>query len=206
MSDPADDLALLDYRRRVAGIYAGVRSRGVDEHGWRWWREQRDELFAAHPASPVPVDRRAAFPGLTYHAYDAALHLGEVALEPAEPIVLQVAHSADGTTRARRFAHLPLEFGGQVHRVSVYWLDVYGGGVFVPLRDATCGDSTYGGGRYLLDTVKSADLGGDLERLVVDLNFLYHPSCVHDPQWSCPLASADERLPVPVVGGERLPG
>ncbi|MFA9432795.1 DUF1684 domain-containing protein [Egicoccus sp. AB-alg2] len=204
MPAPLDDLVLLDYRRRVAGLYAGLRARGIDEDGWRWWRAQRDELFASHPASPVPADRRAGFDGLAYHPYDPRLHLGEIALEPAEPAVLEVAHSAVGTTPARRFAVLPLHLDGHVHRVSVYWLDVYGGGVFVPLRDATNGTTSYGGGRYLLDTVKSADLGGDVDRLVVDLNFLYHPSCVHDPRWSCPLAPADERLPVPVAAGERL--
>jgi uncharacterized protein len=88
--------------------------------------------------------------------------------------------------------------------VSVFWLEVYGGGVFVPLRDASNGDSTYGGGRYVLDTAKAADLGGSRGRLTVDLNFAFHPSCVHDPRWSCPLAPADERLEVPVLGGERL--
>jgi hypothetical protein len=39
---------------------------------------------------------------------------------------------------------------------------------------------SYGGGRYALDTSKGADLGGGLDHLVVDLNFLYHPSCRYD--------------------------
>ncbi|GGI09239.1 DUF1684 domain-containing protein [Egicoccus halophilus] len=199
-----DELALLDYRRRVAALYAGLRRRGVDEDGWRWWRAQRDELFAAHPASPVPPARRATFDGLPFGDYDPELHLGAVTLEPAVHAVFEVAHSASGTTPARRFATLPLRLGDQEHRVSVYWLDVYGGGVFVPLRDASNGRDTYGGGRYLLDTAKSADLGGDPAALVVDLNFVYHPSCAHDPTWSCPLAPVDERLPVAVAAGERL--
>ena len=199
------ELVLLDYRRRVAEIYAGLRVRGIDEQGWRWWRGQRDELFASHPASPIPPDRRGDFAGVPFHAYEPALHLGVVALEPAPAQSLEIAHSAAGTTTARRFAWLPLELGGQKLQLPVYWLEVYGGGVFVPFRDATNGDTTYGGGRYLLDTVKSADLGGDGSSLVIDFNFAYHPTCVHDPAWSCPLASADERLPVRIEAGERLP-
>jgi hypothetical protein len=35
----------------------------------------------------------------------------------------------------------------------------------------TNGDTSYGGGRYALDT----DLGGTASTLVIDLNFLYHP-------------------------------
>ncbi|HVM10097.1 MAG TPA: DUF1684 domain-containing protein [Acidimicrobiales bacterium] len=84
-------------------------------------------------------------------------------------------------------------------------LEGYGGGLFLPFRDATAGDTTYGGGRYLLDTVKGADLGstgsGDL---VLDFNFAYHPSCAHDPRWSCPLAPPGSRLDVRMEAGERL--
>ena len=92
-----------------------------------------------------------------------------------------------------------------VGRLDVWWLDSYGGGVFLPLRDGSAGGTTYGGGRYLLDTVKGADLGGGGGRLVVDLNFAYHPSCTYDPRWSCPLAPDGNRLTAPVAAGERLP-
>jgi uncharacterized protein (DUF1684 family) len=78
----------------------------------------------------------------------------------------------------------------QIGSLDVWWLAQYGGGLFVPLRDATAGSSSYGGGRYLLDTAKGADLGGTHERLVIDLNFAYHPSCRYDPAWTCPLAPA----------------
>ena len=66
------------------------------------------------------------------------------------------------------------------------------------------GTTTYGGGRYLLDTAKGADLGSIGDRLVLDFNFSYHPSCVYDPRWSCPLAPPENRLTVPIRAGERL--
>jgi uncharacterized protein len=199
-----ETLELLDWRRRVADLYGEVRRRGTSETTWRWWRDARDELFATHPASPLPRARRASFTGLPVFPYDPTLRLGPVEVHEADPVTAEVAHSAAGVTPARRFGTLVLELGDVAHPVSVYWLDVYGGGVFVPLRDATNGSDTYGGGRYLYDTVKSADLGGAGTELEVDLNFLYHPSCAHDPTWSCPLAPADEALPVRVEGGELL--
>jgi uncharacterized protein (DUF1684 family) len=88
--------------------------------------------------------------------------------------------------------------------LTAYWLAVYGGGVFVAFRDATSGVSTYGGGRYLLDTIKGADLGGHGSRLVLDFNYAYHPSCAYDPRWSCPLPRDGDRSAVPVEAGERL--
>ena len=208
-TDPGDDgirdvLDLLDYRRRVAAIYAEVRARGVSETTWQWWRDSRDELFATHPASPIPYAERSAFAGVPVFPYDPGLRLGELPIHPAEPYALEIAHSGDGTTLAHRFGAVAWEFDDVAYRVSVFWLDAYGGGLFLPFRDATNGDTTYGGGRYLLDTVKSADLGGSGGRIEIDLNFAYHPSCVHDATWSCPLAPADERLAIAITGGERL--
>lgn len=199
-----DPIDLLSYRRAVADVYGEVQRRGVSEDTWHWWVEQRNVLFARHPASPF-VAGGVPFPGLAYHPYDPALHLGAVPVEPAEPGTYELDHSGSGTTPARRFGTVSFSVGGTWCRLALYWLDVYGGGVFLPFRDATNGATTYGGGRYLLDTVKSADLGGDGDRLVLDLNFAYHPSCVHDPRWSCPVAPPENQLSVAVVGGERHP-
>ncbi len=74
--------------------------------------------------------------------------------------------------------------------------------MFIPFRDATSGQTTYGGGRYLLDTAKGADLGTNGDALVLDFNFAYHPSCHYDPQWVCPLAPPPNRLAVPIEAGE----
>jgi hypothetical protein len=88
--------------------------------------------------------------------------------------------------------------------LDVWWLDQYGGGLFLPLRDGTAGETTYGGGRYLLDTVKGADLGTRARRLIIDLNFLYHPSCRYDSSWSCPLAPPGNTITATIEAGERM--
>ena len=92
------------------------------------------------------------------------------------------------------------------HSLSVFWIEGYGGGIFLPFRDTTSGEETYGAGRYALDTIKSADNGGDPASgsLLVDLNMAFHPSCAYDPRWSCPLAPPENRLAVAVTVGERL--
>jgi len=87
----------------------------------------------------------------------------------------------------------------------VWWLRQYAGGLFLPLRDGTAGESSYGGGRYVLDTAKGADLGGQDGRLIVDLNFLYHPSCRYNDAWLCPLAPPGNTISTRVSAGERLP-
>jgi uncharacterized protein (DUF1684 family) len=194
-------LDLLDWRRRVARLYAAARAAADPETGWRTWRDGRDELFAGHPQSPLSGPARAGFAGLPFAPYDPALRF-EVALSPAAPLRIEVATAADGVVPFERIGTLAL---GELGNLDVWWLASYGGGVFLPLRDGSAGRTSYGGGRYLLDTVKGADLGGNGGRLVVDLNFAYHPSCTYDPRWSCPLAPAGNRITADVAAGEQLP-
>ncbi|TFV73372.1 DUF1684 domain-containing protein [Blastococcus sp. CT_GayMR19] len=194
-------LTLLDWRRRTSALFAAARAAADPEAGWRTWRDGRDELFATHPDSPLDDAARAAFAGLPFADYDPALRF-EPALGPAAPQRLELPTAADGVVPLDRIGTVSL---GELGDIDVWWLGGYGGGVFLPLRDGTAGATTYGGGRYLLDTVKGADLGGDGERLVVDLNFAYHPSCTYDPRWSCPLAPEGNRLTAPVPAGEQLP-
>jgi uncharacterized protein len=106
--------------------------------------------------------------------------------------------ATDGTIPFSRVGVLHLPIGD----LDVWWLESYGGGLFIPVKDAN--KATYGGGRYLIDTVKGADLGGDLSagRLGVDLNFAYNPSCAYSPEWTCPLAPATNKLDVALPVGE----
>jgi len=77
--------------------------------------------------------------------------------------------------------------------------------VFLPFRDATSGRETYGAGRYVLDTIKGADLGQVGDAAVIDLNFAYNPSCAYSPRYVCPLAPLSNRLAGAVRAGERAP-
>jgi uncharacterized protein (DUF1684 family) len=89
-------------------------------------------------------------------------------------------------------------------------LTSYGGGIFIPVKDGLHGQAagTYGGGRYLLDTIKGADLGGDAAAgtLVIDFNFAYNPSCAYDPAWACPLAPAGNTVARDIPVGELYAG
>jgi uncharacterized protein (DUF1684 family) len=199
-------LDLLDWKRRVFALYAEVRAGPDPRAAWERWRVVRREMITSHPQSPIrEPERRAAFEGPFYFDHDPeARVLAEV--EDAEPERVVIEGSADGRFAFTRFGVARFELHGEPLRLSLYWLEGYGGGVFLSFRDSTSGRETYGACRYLLDTVKGADLGIEGNRLVLDFNFAYNPSCSYDPMWACPLAPPDNRLAVPVRAGERLPG
>jgi uncharacterized protein (DUF1684 family) len=208
MNDSIGSLQLSDWRRRVFGLYAGVRQLSVHDPaaGHELWKSGRDELFAGHPQSPLMPDDRANFTGLVVPRHDPDWRFELEVRRPDEPVRIAVDSATDGT--------IPFSLVGTVRIPYLGTLDVwrlasYGGGLFVPVKDALAGASggTYGGGRYLLDTVKGADLGpgSDEDSLVIDFNFAYNPSCAYDPSWSCPLAQPGNTLREEVPVGERMP-
>ena len=203
MSDPTVEyVTLLDWRRAVAELYVDVRRlRATDVvAAHRLWRERRDLLFRTHPESPIPPAERAAFRGLPYFAYDPRFATrATIRALPRERFDVPSSTGEENIPFVR-FGAVDLEWGS----LEVFWLDAYSGGVFLPFRDATAGSSTYGAGRYLLDTAKSADLGSVGAELVLDFNFAYHPSCRYDPKWVCPLAPPGNRLAVAIEAGERM--
>jgi uncharacterized protein (DUF1684 family) len=203
MTEPADTLDLLEYRRVVSEMYGAVRDAGGGASTWSRWRTDRDELFATHPQSALTERAREVFTGLPYFPYDPKWRI-ETRVQPLEIEELQIAHSGEGETGFHRFGRVEFAVGGEQVALTLFWLAGYGGGVFLPFRDATSGGETYGGGRYLLDTIKGADLGHEDDLIVLDFNYAYHPSCVHNDRWSCPLAPPENWLEAEVRAGERL--
>ena len=193
-------LTLLDWRRRVAAIYAQVRAERDPQAAHELWVEQRQRLFRDHPDS---ADRDVT---LRHAPYDAALRFVVDVDTDVAPQRLEIPTATDGVVPFERFGRVHL---GELGSLDIWWLATYGGGVWLPMRDAN--PQTYGGGRYVLDTVKGADLGGDVDpatgrgTLVVDLNFAYNPSCAYDERWACPLAPAGDVLDVAVAAGELVP-
>jgi len=197
------ELDLLDWKRRIFELYAEVRRHPDPERAWQRWRDVRDDLFAHHAQSPIPVEQRPDFGGVRYYDYDPSSRVtGAVRPVPRERRA--IATSGDVPYSFTRFARVRFELGGAACELDLYWLDGYGGGLFLSLADATSNTETYGGGRYLLDTVKGSDLGMQDGRLVLDFNFAYNPSCSYDPSWVCPLVPPGNRLAVPLRAGERL--
>ena len=193
------ELDLVDWRRRIAELYARIRTCRDDDPlaAHDDWCTTRDRLFATHPETPL--DEPGGFGGLPYAPYDPSFVWDAEVDTDVERQRYPVATSGGQEMSFIRFGQVALPVG----TLDLFWLDAYGGGLFLPFRDATAGERTYEGGRYLLDTVKGADLGTTADGLLIlDFNFAYHPSCHYAPRWSCPLAPPGNTLEAPIPVGE----
>ena len=230
LTSNVEKLHLADWRRRIGELYAEVRelAAGDPASAWNHWRQTRERLYREHPSSPLPATERGQF-AARHFDYDPGLRF-ELPLVPDAPAsasgageatagvldasvrgqgiggLLPLPISAGDALAFERVGWLEVPFASGPWRLALFWLPEYSGGLFLPFRDQTNGAETYGGGRYLLDTAKGADLGGDAGRgtVVVDFNFAYQPSCAFDHRWSCPLSPPENRLPLAIRAGERL--
>jgi uncharacterized protein (DUF1684 family) len=211
MISPTDYQELLDYRRSVSRIYAGARGETAGSPPDQAARSQRfrlerDALLKIHPQSPLAETEREHFSGLGYFDYDPSLRFSLVVERDVEPGTLEITLQDDGPLRLRRFGKVRFGIGDDELALTLFWISGSGGGVLLPFKDATSGQETYGGGRYLLDSIKHADLGSEDGRLIVDFNYAYNPSCAYDPRWHCPLAPPENSLPARIAAGEKSYG
>jgi uncharacterized protein (DUF1684 family) len=175
------------------------------EDAVRAHRADKDAFFRTSPGSPVPAAERAAFEGIPYFEPDEAWIVDDLRLEPYEgdePVTFQIP-TTDGRLRdAERAGRFRFQAPGGDGVLTAYRLARADGTVdsslFVPFLDATSGTETYGAGRYL--DIEPEDDG----TWTLDFNLAYHPSCVYDPRFSCPLTPAENRLPFRVEAGEKL--
>ena len=205
MTSPSDPFALAHWRRTVAAHYTRLREPASDRRAQcESFRRARDELFRSHPQSPIAEHLRPTWPGVRWFPYDPAFRVDAAIVPAASRETFEIVLASDGVLRCTRVGSALFTMEGRAANLSMYWLEGYGGGLWVPFADATTGVSTYGGGRYLYDTIKGADLGVDATSIVLDFNYAYNPSCAYDQRWSCPLSPAENRLPFAVEAGERL--
>ena len=194
---------LARYRRQVTQSYAKLRSSSNAIDGVHEFRQTRDALFSHSPVTPLSIWQRAHFSGLTYAPYNPDWRYS-IKLDTSISHDILEGDLPEGPVRYQRYgrANFTAPDGSDGH-VDVFWIMGYGGGLFLPFRDASSGQSTYGGGRYLIDTIKGADLGSHGEKIIIDFNMAYHPSCYYSTDWTCPLLTSENNLPFTVPVGEQ---
>ena len=172
-----------------------MNERTHEEHELAAFRSAKDAFLRQDPHSPLTHEHRHAFAGLAYYPYNPQLRL-ELPLDrdvPADTVTLDT--STGESQEYRRAGKIRFTVEGQAAELTLY--QGPHGELFLPLRDATSGEETYGAGRYLEPTLI------DDARVRVDFNYLYNPNCAYNEAWSCPLPPRENWLQVPIRAGEK---
>ena len=205
MSTPANPFTLASWRREVAHLYAGMRNTAQRDPklAAAQFRAGRDSLILHHSESPISSS--SAEP-IEYFAYDEGWRLTGTIDRDVDRYQFQIDLAGDGMLRCTRVGIVRSRHKDTEFALSVFWMEGYGGGLWLPFGDSTNKNETYGGGRYLYDSIKGADLGAGADpsgnTMLLDFNFAYNPSCAYDHRWSCPLSPPENKLPLAVRAGE----
>jgi len=166
------------------------------------FRAQKDLSFQSESHSPLPRGARAEFHGLKYYPVNPSLRFELPLHRLVEPDTIQIMTNRGKDRPALRYGYFTFEILWEPQKLFVYkFLDTpkqQSKHLFVPFLDATSGDETYGGGRYL-DLMEN-----DSGTYVLDFNLAYNPSCAYGRKnYVCPLPPAENTLSVPIRAGEK---
>ncbi|MBV8449954.1 MAG: DUF1684 domain-containing protein [Hyphomicrobiales bacterium] len=197
--------ALVEWREIIGQIYREIRAthEADPRRAWERFRERRDSLYKHHSCSALTEAEKLQFDGFPNYAYDPVFcFVGEIEYTASENVY--TSRISEAELPYRKIAVAKFGYFGKTYALDVYWLDIYGGGIWIPVGDETNGETTYPGGRYLFDTCKGANLGmgEDGGNILLDMNFLYPPSCSLNDRWICPLCPPENKLPFRVEAGE----
>ena len=167
------------------------------------FRQHYKDEFVSEPRSPITA---ADTSFLDFYPADPAWRVpARVSLTPDSPVFDMMTYS--GVTRKyRQYATVQFRIGSQPLQLSLYQNitlmekdTTYRDYLFLPFKDLTNGETTYGGGRYL-DFRKKNISGGVL---ILDFNKNYNPYCAYSDGYSCPIPPRENHLDIEVTAGER---
>ena len=163
------------------------------------WRADKD-AYMRSADSPVPPAGRAAFQPLLYYPIDEQYRIPAALRVARGDEVLEMSTSTGKPRRMRRIGTLAFTLKGQPHTLTAFAEadDSSLRRLFVPFGDLTNGLETYQGGRYLDLDLKGSNV------YELDFNRAYHPFCVFNPAYECPIPPRENRLQVPIKAGERM--
>ena len=166
-------------------------------------RIAREEAFRTSPDSPIPAEKRGSFHGLQYYPVDETLKFSVQLKRHPNPQRIRLSTNTGEIRSGLRYGYFDFSVDGQSCRLQVYRLDAVegngGANLFIPFRDATSGNETYGSGRYIDLTENTTGI------YELDFNRAYNPYCAFNSRYSCPLPPAENVLKVPIRAGEKLP-
>ncbi|WP_259517963.1 DUF1684 domain-containing protein [Halanaeroarchaeum sp. HSR-CO] len=163
-------------------------------------REQKEQYFGNNPRSPIPPEEREDFEGLAYFPVDEDLRF-ELPLHEHDDKEELIVETTTGSQREYlRWGEFRFEIDGEAVTLQAYKADPHEEYLWVPFRDDTNSEETYGAGRYL-DLHYGEDQVDD--RWILDFNEAYNPTCAYNEAYECPLIPTENWLDVRIEAGEK---
>jgi uncharacterized protein (DUF1684 family) len=164
------------------------------------FRAEKDSFLQASPRSPIKKEDRRVFRHLNYYAVNPAFVVKATLHRNENPPSLIITTTTGENRDAINYGTLEFTLLGRRLHLSVFKFSDRRGeqSLFVPFRDSTSANETYGAGRYIdLDENETG-------QHVLDFNRAYNPYCAYNENYSCPIPPRENRLPIAITAGEEV--
>lgn len=180
-----------------SSIYAQATEEEIEDH-----RAQHLAYLLDTASGWLNQQEVEEFGGLDYFDFDSTFQvMAKITKDKGRKFKMPT--STERLPVYKRYGYIDFKIGDSLCRLEVYQSMSYRKKdkkhLFVPFRDATTRELSYGGGRYLDLTIPEGD------SLLVDFNFAYNPYCAYTYNASCPIPPEVNTLSVPILAGEKTP-
>lgn len=169
---------------------------GKTEH-----QKEQNAFFKDASTSPLIDKDRENFEGLEFFKYDSTFLVVADLKRTPDTEFFNMKTTTDRVSRERIYGVLTFKISEETFNLNIYQgeenmeTEGFEDYLFLPFLDATNGESTYGGGRYIDMKIPDGD------SIEIDFNSAYNPYCVYNEKYSCPIVPRVNYLPIQINAG-----
>ncbi len=166
-------------------------------------RDNKNHEFIDKEKSPLTTEKLKIFKGLQYFPVNKKFRARGIFLRDSIQNIFKMKTSTQRQPEYSKYGEIMFLINTNTFKLTVYQnIELikepgYENYLFIPFRDITSGDETYGGGRYLDFRIPETD------SVTIDFNLSYNPYCAYNHKYSCPIPPAENSLPVKILAGEK---
>tara|TARA_B100000767_G_scaffold19440_1_gene17759 strand:- start:60 stop:671 length:612 start_codon:yes stop_codon:yes gene_type:complete len=167
---------------------------------------QQKENATFKDASKSPLKKRdiKGFKGLNFFPVDSSFIVSAKLVKIKDAPTFKMATTTDRNPLYKEYGILTFSLLGKNCTLTLYQSqedledEKYKDNLFLPFTDATSGNESYGGGRYmdLLITDEKSD-----GTILLNFNNTYNPYCAYNEKFSCPITPRKNHLDIAIKAG-----
>jgi uncharacterized protein len=169
----------------------------------QYHRNAKDLDYAKAESSPMTEEQLKTFVKLKYFYPNSKYKVEGVFVKETETRTFEMKTSTDRLPLYSTYGKIHFKLDGEDYVISAYQnvelvkRPGYENYLFIPFRDLSSGEETYGAGRFL-----DFRFNGE-EKVTLDFNLAYNPLCAYNHKYSCPLPPYENHLGVKILAGEK---
>ncbi|WP_024741132.1 DUF1684 domain-containing protein [Tenacibaculum maritimum] len=168
------------------------------------YQQELNTEFKDASISPLTKKDLKNFKGLDFFPIDSAYIVNATLTKTPEAMPISFPTTTKRVAIYKPYGVVTFELKKTSYTLTVYkdqsnvLNPAYKNLLFLPFTDATSGNTSYSGGRYMdLFTTDEKNDG----TIVLNFNNTYNPYCAYNKKYSCPMPPQENHLPIAIEAG-----